>query len=97
MQATRPTLETHLSLMKPIEINLSFSTTWMQDKDVDEYQSAYEGPGCYPPNLLLSAGPSSCSPWHKALWTPTILSLSQETLELQWHRKQILLSGPTSF
>lgn len=43
MHATRPACETQLSLTRPTEINLSFSTTWMQDKDlcVDEDHSAW--------------------------------------------------------
>lgn len=64
MHATRPTRETHLRLMRPTEINLSFSTTWMQDKDlcVDEDHSAYRYLVVTSQTCLSLLATSSCSP-----------------------------------
>lgn len=39
-----PKLEIHLSLMRCIEIHLSYSTTWIQGQHVDEYHSVYKEP-----------------------------------------------------
>lgn len=97
MHATWPTLETHLSLMRPIEINLSFSGCKTKTSMLMNIShSAYEVLCCYQPNLLISAGSFLLRPMTHSL-VNSHCSLSQKTLDLQWHRKQILLSSSASF
>lgn len=69
--------------MRPIEINLSFSATWMQGQHVDEYHSAYKE------TRLLPAEPPSLF----RLWDTG----GYDSSFLLWPVAHSLVNSPYSF